>query len=41
MLPSSLVEFNLGKIELITLCSGHSQNENNTTHLVIKRQSRS
>ena len=41
MLPSSLVEFNLGKIELITLCSGHSQNENNTAHLVIKRQSRS
>ena len=41
MLPSSLVEFDLGKIELIISCSGHSQNENNTAHLVIKRQSRS
>ena len=40
-LLSSLVEFNLGKIELIILCSEHSQNENNTAQLVIKRQSRS
>ena len=41
MLSNSVVKLNSEKIELIYLCPGHSQNENDNAHSLLENASKS